>query len=248
MKALITIFVSIGVGIASSFAHCDTMNGPVVKAAREALRTNNVNLVLIWVQKSDEEAIRTAFQKTVEVRGLSPLVRQMADAYFFETLVRIHRAGEGEPYTGLKDSTDVAKPIAAVERALKDGSVNVVLLMLNDAMASGVGEKFSLAMESKDYRIDDVAAGRIYVARYVALMHYVEALYDAAEHPAMHDHHPAAGSVAEKHSESHGDSAHEEYAGIHDDHFFIYILIIASPMLIVITQIMIGRRKAIRSV
>jgi hypothetical protein len=35
-------------------AHCDTPDGLVVAAARKALDTGNVNLVLIWVQKRDE--------------------------------------------------------------------------------------------------------------------------------------------------------------------------------------------------
>lgn len=31
--------------------HCDTRDGPVVRAAEEALRKGNVNYVLIWVPK-----------------------------------------------------------------------------------------------------------------------------------------------------------------------------------------------------
>jgi hypothetical protein len=39
-------------------AHCDGLDGPVVPAARKALETGDVNLVLIWVQKSDEAEIK----------------------------------------------------------------------------------------------------------------------------------------------------------------------------------------------
>ena len=84
------------------FAHCDGLDGPVVKVAQKALETGNVNLVLIWVQKKDEGEVKKAFQKTLAVRKLNPQAKELADMYFFETLVRIHRAGEGEPYTGLK--------------------------------------------------------------------------------------------------------------------------------------------------
>ena len=84
------------------FGHCDTMNGPVIKAAEKALETGNVNLVLIWVQKKDEATIKEAFQKTLAVRKLNAEAKKLADMYFFETLVRIHRAGEGVAYTGLK--------------------------------------------------------------------------------------------------------------------------------------------------
>ncbi len=74
------------------------MDGPVVKAAQKALETGNVNLALIWVQKTDEAEIRKAFDQTVTVRKLSPEARALADRYFFETLVRLHRAGEGGPH------------------------------------------------------------------------------------------------------------------------------------------------------
>jgi Family of unknown function (DUF6448) len=85
-----------------ALGHCDGMDGPVVKAAQKALEAGNVNLVLIWVQKADEVEVRKAFDQTITVRKLGPEARALADRYFFETLVRLHRAGEGAPYTGLK--------------------------------------------------------------------------------------------------------------------------------------------------
>jgi hypothetical protein len=42
------------------------------------------------------------FTKTLAVRKQSKEAKELADMYFFETLVRIHCAGEGAPYTGLK--------------------------------------------------------------------------------------------------------------------------------------------------
>ena len=84
---------------ATAGAHCDTLDGPVVAAARKALDSNNVNLVLLWVQKKDDAAIRKHFDKTVAVRKAGGQAKELADMYFFETLVRIHRAGEGAGYT-----------------------------------------------------------------------------------------------------------------------------------------------------
>src|SRR5512147_2580967 len=77
-------------------AHCDGMDGPVVKAAQKALAAGNVNLALIWVQPGDEGEVRKVFQRTLAVRRLNPEARELADTYFFETLVRLHRSGEGE--------------------------------------------------------------------------------------------------------------------------------------------------------
>jgi len=85
-----------------TLAHCDGMDGPVVKAAQQALANDNVNIVLIWIPPDQEEAIRSAFDQTRTVRKLNAAARELADQYFFETLVRLHRQGEGAPYTGLK--------------------------------------------------------------------------------------------------------------------------------------------------
>ena len=85
----------LGLTPARALAHCDGLDGPVVKAAQRALETGNPALVLIWVQEKDEREIQTAFEQTLAVRGLSPQARELADRFFFETLVRVHRAGEG---------------------------------------------------------------------------------------------------------------------------------------------------------
>jgi hypothetical protein len=90
-KTLIAVIAAFGLLTVSllapnrSFAHCDGLDGPVVQAAQQALQTNNVNLVLIWVAKDDEPEIIKAFQKAIAVRKLDPQAKELADLYFFET-------------------------------------------------------------------------------------------------------------------------------------------------------------------
>jgi hypothetical protein len=171
-------------------AHCDGLDGPVVKAARKALETGNVNLVLIWVQKQDKAAIKEAFQKTLEVRKLSPEARDLADMYFFETLVRIHRAGEGAPYTGLKPAgRDLGPAIPAADKALEDGSIKELMKLLTDYVNVGVLEHFKHADEKKIFSMDDVGAGREFVKAYVEFVHYVERIYEATK-KQEHGHFP----------------------------------------------------------
>jgi len=38
--------------------HCDTMDDPLMKAARRALESGNVNLVLPWVSKEGDATVR----------------------------------------------------------------------------------------------------------------------------------------------------------------------------------------------
>src|SRR3990172_3399701 len=120
LTPLVILFAVVLYGPNKVLAHCDTMDGPVVKAAQRALATGNVSLVLIWVQKKDEAEIKEAFNKTLAIRKLSPAAKELADTYFFETLVRIHRAGEEAPYTGLKPAGYKPEPgIAAADKALE---------------------------------------------------------------------------------------------------------------------------------
>lgn len=144
----------------SALAHCDGMDGPVVKAAQKALATGNVDLVLIWVQKADEGVIRNAFERTLAVRKLSPEARELADQYFFETLVRLHRAGEGAPYTGLQPAgRDLGPAIPAADRALDAGSAEPLLKLLTDAAQAGIHMHFQEALAKKNFRSEDLAAG-----------------------------------------------------------------------------------------
>jgi hypothetical protein len=101
----------------SAAAHCDTMDGPVVKAAQRALATRNVTFVLIWVEPAAEAEVRDAFRRTLQVRTLNATARELADRYFFETVVRLHRGSEGEPFDGIKPSGyDVGPAVVAPRR------------------------------------------------------------------------------------------------------------------------------------
>jgi len=163
-------------------SHCDTMNGPVIVAAKKALETGNVNLVLIWVQPKDETQIREAFQKTLGVRKLSADAQKLADMYFFETLVRVHRAGEGVAYTGLMlAETEVDPGIAAADKSLESGSVDPLIQRLDEAIHHGLKQRYEQLTAKKKFKTDDLEAGREYVKAYVSFIHYVERLDQAAK-------------------------------------------------------------------
>ena len=180
-------------------AHCDTLDGPVVAAARKALDSSNVNLVIIWVQKKDEADIRNHFQKTVAVRKAGGPAKELADMYFFETLVRIHRAGEGAGYTGLKPAGKIEPPIAAADRSLESGKLQDVAKLISKRMEQGLHSQFEDMMKKKKYKPDDVASGRAFASAYVEYTHYVERLYDAAESLAPEHVQKKAPGLAHSH-------------------------------------------------
>ena len=170
-------------------AHCDGMDGPVITAAKQALESGDVNPVLIWVSKKDEAELTKAFQKTLTVRKLNPEAKELADMYFFETLVRIHRAGEGEPYTGIKPAgQDLGPAIPAADKAIMDGKLEPLYKILTNKIHDGLHDRFKEVMKKKGFKKDDVAAGREFVEAYVPFVHYVETIYDAAAKGGGHGH------------------------------------------------------------
>ena len=171
-----------------ALAHCDGIDGPVIVDAKKALESGDVNLILIWVQKKDEAEIRKVFQKTLAVRKLNSEAKELADMYFFETLVRVHRAGEGEPYTGIKPAgRDLGPAIPAADKAVADGKLEPLYRLLTEKTHEGLHQKFESVMKKKNFKKEDVQAGREYVEAYVPFIHYVEALYELAEKGA-HGH------------------------------------------------------------
>ena len=162
-------------------AHCDGLDGPVVIAAQKALESGNPDTVLIWVQAKDEEEVRRAFTEAVVVRKLGPEARKLADHSFFETLVRLHRAGEGAPYTGLKPAgRDLGPAVPLADKAVASGSEQELVAFATKEVEEGIRQKFADLRRKRNFRPDDHAAGRDYVASYVTFVHYVEGLHQAA--------------------------------------------------------------------
>lgn len=154
-------------------AHCDTMNGPVVKDAQIALEKNNSAIALKWIKKEYEQEVQLLFVKTVKVRSISSEMKELADRLFFETLVRLHRAGEGMPYTGLKE-TEVEHVVQEADRAivLGDGAELSKTTLKN--LEHLVHQRFETVMETKATMNKSIDAGRAYVDAYVQYIHLIE--------------------------------------------------------------------------
>jgi hypothetical protein len=177
-------------GAGNVHAHCDTLDGPVIAEARQALLTGDVTPVLKWVGSEEEESIKAAFKHTMAVRQLGDEAGSLADAYFFETLVRIHRAGEGEPYTGLKPGTAIDPAVALADRALAQGSVDKLADVLGDSLRKGLHQRFEAVIASAGQAETSIEAGRRYVEDYVQFTHFAEKIHGILQEGEQHhDHH-----------------------------------------------------------
>ena len=188
MVALATIAMLAALAVpAPAEAHCDSRNGPVVAAARKALDSGNVKVVLPYVKPEAEAELTAVFKQTLAVRKLGEQAKAVADEYFFETVVRLHRVGEGAPYTGLTDEpTDPA--IAAADQALASGSLKQVNTLLNRTISQGLTEQYQAVVVAREHAAKEktVEAERERVEAELAFEKYVFALSQAALGAAPH--------------------------------------------------------------
>lgn len=160
----------------ASFAHCDSLDGPVIEDARTALNKQSLKPVLKWIGPTDEKDLTAAFNDTLEVRGESPRARKLADKYFFETLVRLHRTTEGAPYTGLKPVGSASAAAQAADKALAEGKVDALAQKLGENVTNFVSKQFQDTLENAD--AESVPGGRQFVANYVRYVHAIEEIHD----------------------------------------------------------------------
>jgi len=185
--------------------HCDTLDGPVVNAARTALDTRKLNPVLAWVRPGDEAEVKAAFARSLAVRKLGAEARELADTSFLETVVRVHRAGEGAPYTGLKAAgQDLGPAVPAADRAIGKRSAEEVEKLLVETVRKGLHQRLE-RVTSRSQPGEDVGSGRQWVEAYVPYVHWVEGVYQAAAGGAGVHPEPSA----EKHGHAEPAQAHE---------------------------------------
>ena len=158
-----------------------------------ALDTGNVKLALPYAPATAESEIEAVFAQSLKVRTLGPEAKTLADRTFIETTVRLHRAGEGAAYTGLKPAgIDHGPAIPAAERAIETGNLTPVKALLTDEVEHGLHARFAHAQETRKAvkepkTANDVAAARARVSAELGFVTYVEGLRQAV-HGAGHEH------------------------------------------------------------
>jgi hypothetical protein len=156
-------------------AHCDTMDGPVVKDAHMAFQKNNVNYILKWVKPDDEDEIRSIFHQAMRIRPLNNSAKELAEKFLIENLVRLHRAGEGVPYEGVKPSgSPISEMILAADKSIEIGNMSPLKTLVAPERFTKLNELFNKVMSSRNYDVNEVKAGREYVEAYVQFFHFAE--------------------------------------------------------------------------
>lgn len=211
-KTLLMALAIVGAIPTMASAHCDTMDGPTVADGKKALESNNVNYVLKWVQPESSKEIEQIFKQVTEVRKLSPEAKDVADKYFFENVVRVHRAAEGAPFTGVKPSgTPIDEKVAAADKSIEVGNLSPLDGMIPKEQTTELKERFEKVMALKNYDVNDVEAGREYIEAYVSFFKFAEGEEEehAAHGEAKEGEHGAQAAHGEAKEDAHDAHAEE---------------------------------------
>ena len=167
-------------------AHCDTADGPAVVDGRRALSQGNVNIALKWVMSEGEDELRAAFDRAQRVRAVGGEAAALAEQWFLENMVRIHRAGEGAGYDGIKPAgSHVPAQVRAADEALEKGSIEPLRGLIDAERWPELEKRFDKAIALKHFDDDDLPAARTYMDAYVSFFKYAE----GHDHEHGHGHH-----------------------------------------------------------
>lgn len=170
-------------------AHCDSYDGPLIKDALKAIGTGKVAPVLKWIDEKHEQEITTLFNKTVSLKGGDKEIYAIVEKHFLETLVRLHREGEGAPFTGLKPAGSVTPIIALADKAVASGESATLVSELDNHLNKVLTAKYDLVMEKSLRKDASPAEGREYVKAYVEYTHFLEAIHGIIEGDGGHEGH-----------------------------------------------------------
>jgi hypothetical protein len=174
-------------------AHCDSEQGPVATAAHQALEKKDVKLIMPYVQPESETELIAAFKQALEVRKTGGSAKELADRYFIETAVRLHRTGEGAPYTGVTDEA-TPKAILVADKAIATESLDETYKLLDQEMKKGIQTKYEAVLHARAEaeKLGTVEAHRERVEAELIFEKYIYELFtlaSAAEPPAEgHNH------------------------------------------------------------
>lgn len=175
-------------------AHCDTMDGPAVKDVIRAMDTGNVNYALKWVQPKYEAEVSRAFRMSMKVKDINADTKNLAEQYFFEILLRDHRAGEGVAFDGVKPhGWTVDERVKAADQSIALGNLEPLKGLVEPDKWPELQRRFQKVMSLKDFDVNRVEEGREYIEAYVQFFKFAEG---EDEHHESHEHVEHHGHLA----------------------------------------------------
>lgn len=190
-RAAIFVIAAFLLSGATASAHCDSEDGPIIPSLRRALEDGDLTTALKWIAPDDEQEIADLFTRVRALRTQSDEAREIADQFFIESFVRIHRAAEGAPFSGIKPAGSMPPVFAAADNALAQGSVDALADKVANTVRENILRRFNHALELSRHQNESVVAGRAFVEAYVTYVHFVEGLHNYIQQAGAGHHTPS---------------------------------------------------------
>lgn len=142
-------------------------NGPVMRAAKMALETGNVDYILIWVPEESANTLKNLLEKTCCERTTRRKARNHSVEWYMQTINRLH-SEYFRPHD-LNISTKTAeerRTILQVEKACETGNFDEIATVMQVTSDEEIRRRFNEVLDKSDYDVDNIAAGRAYVSAF----------------------------------------------------------------------------------
>lgn len=155
----------------------DEMPGPVLKAAKIALETGNVNYILIWVPENYENTVKNLLEKTCCKRSSVLNTQKQAYDWYYETVNRLFSASRACDYLTYQSKAFAENPLVLkVYKAIESGNFEKIRDEIPVSYEADAQQRFLHVMNLRDYPVNNIAAGRSYVSAFFDFNRYVHDL------------------------------------------------------------------------
>jgi hypothetical protein len=152
-------------------------DGPVISAAKRALETGNAHYILIWIPEESENTVKNLLEKAYCERYTQKNAYNHIVDWYFETINHLHSVHYG-PYN-LTISTKAPEEktiIFLVERTCESGNFEEITTVIQDTPSGEMRQRFNDVMKKRNYGVENIAAGRVYVSAFTDFIAFVNNL------------------------------------------------------------------------
>lgn len=149
-------------------------NGPVMSAAKKALETGKAHHILIWIPEASENTLKNLLEKACCERRIQTDGYDHIIDWYFATVRRFHSVGYGPRNLNISLKTLEEKTIISlVERACESGNFEEIAMVIPDIPAGELRQQFNDVMKKRNYDVENIAAGRVYVSEFTDFIAFV---------------------------------------------------------------------------
>ena len=152
--------------------------GPVMSAAKRSLETGNAQYILIWISEESENTLKNLLEKVCCEINTQKNARDHIVDWYFNTVNHLHSVYCGLHNLNLSTKTpEEKKIIILVEGACKSGNFKEITAIFQDTPDGEIRQRFNDVMKKRNYRLENIAAGRMYVLAFTDFIAFLNTRY-----------------------------------------------------------------------